>query len=165
MLQHHDCRAPGRTWRLRFRTVNGSPCDTIKRLDDPKPVFFDSAKRHVPSNPISPTSPVTPGSGGPSPNSRAQRHISVWLLPDILPSAWSESFAIAQGRAHIAFFAATAALVRPSPSRRLHPRSLQWYRCFPPTAPFLAVCPDPHLLRAGTASVLHAQIYHKSIFI
>jgi hypothetical protein len=88
---------------LRFRTVNGSPCAATKGLaadaalqallDDPKLVFFDSTKCHVPSNSNSMVSPETLGFGRSSPKSRT-RHISVRLLPNARPSARNEPFAV-----------------------------------------------------------------------
>jgi hypothetical protein len=63
-----------------------------------------------------------------------------------------EAFAIACGRMPGAFFAAPLPFVRASPSRKLHPQSLQRYLCLPPTIPFLIARSDPHFLHFGIAS-------------
>lgn len=104
---------------------HSSPCATVNGFDDPKLVFLLPIKCHISSNSICCISPGISGSGKFSPNARIQRYTCVWSTLKIRPIIRKDPFAIAYNKIHIAFLAAILSFVRLSPSRKLHPQSLQ----------------------------------------
>ena len=127
---------------------HSSPCATVNCFDNPQFLFFEPMKCHISSNSIWVISPDTFGSCRFSTYSRIQRYTNVWSIFKIRPNIRYDPFAIAYSNIQSAFFAATALLVRSSPSLKFKPHVLHLYLCFLATIPFFVILSDLHSLQS-----------------